>query len=193
MDKFENFHFFYRRMGANLNEKDYLFHSQDFYVHSHDYFEIYMFHRGDCKYLLNNQIIQLHENDIIVMNGSALHGPAPNHNVPYERSVINFSPEWIRAIINRLNVPEILTPFNQLENILLRDICPKKFEEIQGLLKKIHEKQLTMMSHTELTIERRMLEGVTTTLLIELLFIIYELTKTQVVPVPTGRTTRLCR
>lgn len=50
-----------------------------------------------------------------------------------------------------------------------------------------------MMSHTELTIERRMLEGVTTTLLIELLFIIYELTKTQVVPVPTGRTTRLCR
>lgn len=180
----ENLYFYYRNIDVD-------FRKSDFFVHSHDYFEIYMFHKGECKYLINDHVIQLHENDIIVMNGSALHGPTPTEGKPYERTVIEFSPEWMRSIIHQLNVSEILTPFDQLGNILLRDIEPQKFEEIQSLLQKLYLKQLNLKNSAKQSIEKRMLKGETTTLLIELLFIIYDLSKSKLTSTPIGNTSKM--
>ncbi|WP_091482662.1 AraC family transcriptional regulator [Gracilibacillus orientalis] len=180
----ENLYVYYRNIDIN-------FHKSDFFIHSHDYFEIYMFHKGDCKYLINDHVIQLHENDIIVMNGSALHGPTPTEGQPYERTVIEFSPEWMRSIINQLNVPEILTPFDQLGNILLRDINVQQFEEIHSLLQKINIKQLNLENSAKKSIEKRMLKGEITTLLIELLFILYALSKSKLTSMPVGNTNKM--
>ncbi|WP_163539485.1 AraC family transcriptional regulator [Gracilibacillus sp. YIM 98692] len=177
----ENLYLYYRNIDVD-------FRREDFFLHSHDYFEIYLFHQGDCKYLINDHVVQLQQNDIIVMNGSALHGPSPKEGIAYERSVIEFSPEWIKPILKTLNVPELLTPFDQLTNTLFRNIDPCKFEEIHALLKKIHMKQLDSQIPKKNKTEKRMVKGEVTTLLVELLFILYELSKSKLDKVMLGNT-----
>ncbi|MFC4402993.1 AraC family transcriptional regulator [Gracilibacillus xinjiangensis] len=169
-ESLEKFNIVYRNVDRNFKKKD-------FHVHSHNFYEIYIFHKGNCNYLINDDMIDLQESDIIIMNGSSLHGPSPEENCPYERSVIEFSAEWIRPIINKLNVPELLTPFDELSNSLIRKVDKVLYQSLLELVKKMQIKQIQQKDSNKSEVQKRLLEAETTTLLIELLFIIYELSK----------------
>lgn len=161
-------------------------HSQgDFEYHSHDRFEIYYFHSGSCRYLISDSIYDLQQDDIIIMNGLTLHRANPEPGTTYERSVIEFSAEWVSPILKSLNVPELLTPFTKLSNTLFRGVDNDMLNEIKELIRKIslvNDKHIKDEQN-----EKRLKEGEISSLLIQLLFKIYELSKIRLVRLPPNK------
>jgi len=162
------------------------FSKDDFNYHSHNMYEIYYFHSGDCKYLIGNRIYQLEQDDIIIMNGLTLHRANPIPTKPYERSIIEFSPEWIKHILKTLKVPELLDPFNFLSNSIFRGGDEKTLQEINRLFISIN--QLTSSIHQEGRSKKDngIKEAEITSMFIQLLIKVYEISqfelgKTQIV------------
>lgn len=158
----------------------------DFDYHSHDKFEIYYFHGGDCKYLIGDRIYKLQPDDIIIMNGLTLHRANPEKTAPYERSIIEFSQEWIRPVINNIQVPELLTPFYKLNNSLLRNVDKNILSNIRSLIKEI-SKQVSNQHKAgtkNQLLDARMLNGRVSILFVQLLFEIYELSQSKLSQVP---------
>lgn len=177
-------------MGKKINAVyrlvDEKFSRNNYNYHSHDEFEIYYFHSGNCKYMIGNQIYHLQEDDMIIMNGLTLHYAKPDPGAAYERSVVEFSPEWLRPVLDSLNVPELLTPFNKLRNSLIRGVDKKKLKEIQELIQKIAVIDLNKEDLSEQSFENRIKEGEVSTLLTQLLFRIYELSKLKLTVIPSA-------
>lgn len=174
------------RINVVYRKKDKQWSQSDFDYHSHDKFEIYYFHGGDCKYLIGDRIYQLQPDDIIIMNGLTLHRANPEKTAPYERSIIEFSQEWIRPIINNIQVPELLNPFYKLNNSLLRNVDKNILSNIKCLIKEI-SKQVSNQPKAGAKNERldaRMLNGRVSTLFVQLLFEIYELSQSKLSQVP---------
>ena len=93
---------------------------QELRFHSHTQYEIYYFHSGNCKYLINHTIYDLRPGDIIIMDGLTAHRANPSLQDMYERSVVHFSPDWILPLLESLHMPELLAPFKEMNNSLLR-------------------------------------------------------------------------
>ncbi|WP_077623003.1 AraC family transcriptional regulator [Sediminibacillus massiliensis] len=159
----------------------------DFRYHSHERFEIYFFHGGDCKYLIGDHIYYLQPGDIIIMNGLTLHRANPEAGTCYERSVIEFSSEWVKPILKSLNVPELLQPFYTLGNVLFRGISANERNAIEELIKEIANLDLNSLDENGDKMENRLKEGEVSTLLVHLLFKIYELSKIRLVKIPPAR------
>lgn len=64
-----------------------------FKMHTHNYYEIFCFLSGKAKYFIEGTIYDLKPNDILIINKSEAHTLLIKSNAPYERYVINFSPE----------------------------------------------------------------------------------------------------
>lgn len=152
--------------------------------HSHDLFEIYYFHSGNSKFLIGDSVYELQPNDMIIMNGLTLHRPHPLPNVPYERSVLEFSQEWIRPILKSLNLPELLVPFLKLNNFLFRNVDKEVLLVIRELLHEISllDKQIEQLPEVEKnqSLHFRLLNGRISTLFIQLLFKIYEISRAKI-------------
>ena len=172
------------KINANYRLVDTVNSYEAFSYHSHEQYEIYYFHGGNCKYLIGDHIYPLQEDDIIIMNGLTLHRSYPEPGIPYERSVIEFSSEWLRPILIKLNVPELLNPFNQLSNTLFRGTNKEKLVEIKELIRKIACKDSKILLEKENSVEGRLRNGEISTLFVQLLFKIYELSKQQLVKIP---------
>ncbi len=155
-----------------------------FEYHSHERFEIFIFHKGDCKFIVGDQIYDLQEDDIIILNGLTLHRANPENGSHYERSVIEFSSEWVKPILSSLNASEVLNPFHQLSNALFRGVDQEALSEIKELMRKIDQLDLKVINSEKKSINSRLLEGEVTTLLIQLLFKIYEISKLRLVKIP---------
>jgi AraC-like DNA-binding protein len=166
----------YRKMDDNWTK-------EDFDYHSHDRFEIYRFHSGNCKYLIGDRIYQLQQGDLIIMNGLTLHRANPIPTEPYERSVIEFSPEWIQPTLDTLQLPELLSPFYKLNNSIFREVDSSSRNKLDGLIKRIAElvakNRDQILAPYEENMESRLLKGEVSTLLIQCLFSIYELSQSR--------------
>lgn len=73
-----------------------------FKYHSHQEYEIYCFHAGSCRYLIKNKIYDLEPGDILLMDGMTLHKPNVRPDSEYVRSVVHFSPHWIKGLLTEL-------------------------------------------------------------------------------------------
>src|SRR3954464_12935721 len=72
--------------------------------HTHFYYEVFFFHDGNCKYLIDNKIYNLIPGDTLVMDGSKLHKPSIiGDKSRYERSIVQFSSGWIEPLLKFLN------------------------------------------------------------------------------------------
>ncbi|KKI90062.1 hypothetical protein WQ54_23390 [Bacillus sp. SA1-12] len=169
----------YYRIKTEVSSKE------EFTYHSHDRYEIYYCHSGNCKFLIGDQIHYLQEDDIIIMNGLTLHRANPELGKLYERSVIEFSAEWVRPILSSLKVPELLNPFQMLSNSLFRGGETAKLAEIEDLMKRIAAINVNNIKTNASNFENRLLEGEVSALLVQLLFKIYELSKLRLVKIPT--------
>ncbi|WP_162880656.1 AraC family transcriptional regulator [Paraliobacillus sediminis] len=93
----------------------------DINYHSHlEHYEIYFFHAGSCRYLINNQIYDLIPGDILLMDGKTLHKPNVDPSSEYVRSVVHFSPKWIQGILTELKSLHVLEVFEKLHHCLIR-------------------------------------------------------------------------
>ena len=94
--------------------------SYSFDFHSHLEYEIYFFHAGECKYLINDRIYDLQPGDIFLMDGLTLHKANPRYEGTYTRSVIHFSAVYLKELLALLGVQDVLAPFEKLNNCFLR-------------------------------------------------------------------------
>lgn len=91
----------------------------DYHAHS-DFYEIYFFHAGTCKYLVEKQIYHLQPGDILLLDGTLLHKPYVLPNSEYIRSHIHFSPKWISGLLGELNANYLLESFITMRHYLIR-------------------------------------------------------------------------
>ena len=163
--------------------------SSTFQFHSHQEYEIYFFHSGDCKYLINNRIYELLPGDIILLDGLTLHKPNPRPGSTYTRSMLHFSPTWLDEILSALGMPYLLDPFQKLNNYLLRTGYDESGQFVDGRIKKIasltaqmdEEKQRTGQKNNHLEAEVR-LE------LVQLLLGIYKMSQKDLAQLPSKKT-----
>jgi AraC-like DNA-binding protein len=151
--------------------------------HSHNEYEIYLFHGGDCNYVINNKVYHLEPGDVILMNGLTLHRANPLPSKIYERSVVHFSPEIINSVLKTLQFQELLYPFDKFNNNLFRHIDKPLLTKIEHLIGKIHllfsGRDVRTFDTKDITLNNRYYEAQMKSLIIELLFLIYELSQTK--------------
>ncbi|MBM6615718.1 AraC family transcriptional regulator [Desemzia sp. RIT804] len=106
--------------------------------HSHQQYELYFFHNGQCRYLINNQIHDLRPGDIIALDGTELHKPHvigdPDR---YERSMIHFSASWIENSLKELNALYLLDIFRDFPHQIFRLRDKRSYNEIINLGKEL--------------------------------------------------------
>ncbi|GAB2537643.1 AraC family transcriptional regulator [Gracilibacillus alcaliphilus] len=158
--------------------------TQHLHTHSHSHYEIYYFHKGNCKYLIDDDVIRLENNDLIIMNGTSLHGPYLQKETPYIRSVVEFSAEWIRPIIKQLKVPMLLDPFEKLTNSLYRGVDQQTLDKINAALEALHLKKMYLADLTLSDLEKDLLEGQIINHFVALLFMIYEISNKELIKIP---------
>ena len=60
-------------------------------MHTHEYYELYCFLKGDVKYFVEGNIYDLKPGDLLIMKKSEAHSLLINHDLPYERIVVFFN------------------------------------------------------------------------------------------------------
>ena len=68
--------------------------NENFFLHTHNDYEIYMFLSGDAKYIVEGNTYSLNPQDIIVIRKNEMHRVFHNSDKPYRRTVINVSPQF---------------------------------------------------------------------------------------------------
>lgn len=108
-------------------------------AHSHQQYEIYLFHEGTCRYLIHNHIYDLQPGDILLMDGLALHKPNLPKDSDYVRSHIHFSPDFIAPTLQSLGASGLLDVFHKLHHCLIRSPNQEEVRELEALLKKMSD------------------------------------------------------
>lgn len=70
--------------------------NSNFYLHTHDDYEIYLFLEGDTKYIVEEKVYSLTPGDIIVIRKHEMHRAFHNSVTPYHRFVLMVSPEFFQ-------------------------------------------------------------------------------------------------
>lgn len=147
--------------------------SEVFDYHSHQEFEVYFFHAGSCRYLIHNQIYDLEPGDILLMDGMTLHKPNVSSDSEYIRSVIHFSPYWVKELLKELNSLSLLGVFQNRHHTLIRTKENKESFELDGAVKRLSKvlnlpEESTVSKEAELKI-----------LLVQILMMLRKLVKTE--------------
>jgi AraC-like DNA-binding protein len=82
----------------------------EFYMHTHDFYEIYCFLSGNAKYFVEGNIYKLKHGDILFIKKGEAHTLMITSPTPYERVVVNF--DLLGAADNKTR--DILTFFDGL-------------------------------------------------------------------------------
>lgn len=116
--------------------------------HSHFQYEIYYFHGGKVNYLINDRIYVLEAGDLLLMHGMTLHRAHIDPSEPYHRTTLHMDPSYFKQIIQPSFAPDLLIPFQKLQNVRLQLRGAEKIE-IEATLHKLEQlfKQHTTHSH----------------------------------------------
>lgn len=106
--------------------------------HTHFHNEVFIFHQGKCTYLIDNKIYELVPGDVIVMDGSKLHKPSVlGDKSLYDRSIVQFSPEWIEPLLNFLDSLHLLDPFQKHHYAIYRTNNEEPLKDLISLVIKM--------------------------------------------------------
>ncbi|MEW9053903.1 MAG: AraC family transcriptional regulator [Neobacillus sp.] len=170
---------FYRAKGVEFGSFDY---------HSHQEYEIYFFHSGDCKYLINNRIYELQPGDIILLDGMTLHKANPGTDSTYTRSMLHFSPIWLQESLIGLGIPDLLDPFKKLNNCLLRTGYDESGQFVDGRIKEIANSLVDIDEEMQRTGRKNeLLEAEVKLELVQLLIGIYKMSQKELAQVPSNK------
>ncbi|WP_179151975.1 helix-turn-helix transcriptional regulator [Oceanobacillus senegalensis] len=150
--------------------------------HSHKEYEIYLFHSGTCRYLIHNQIYDLEPGDILLMDGLALHKPNVPPNNEYVRSVIHFSPQWLRGMLKQIGGLYLLDVFETLHHCFIRTKENEEFKQLEKVISRMGSLQRT----SELDDVNAGLE--LKSLLLQILTILHRLGQSQSLTISRGKT-----
>ncbi|GIN70765.1 AraC family transcriptional regulator [Bacillus sp. J14TS2] len=93
-------------------------HSMNY--HSHREFEIFYFHEGKAKIIIQHRIFDLQPGDIVLLNGLTPHHTCTMPPHPYVRTTVEFLPEFIALILKSMKSIELFDIFSVLNNSIIR-------------------------------------------------------------------------
>lgn len=70
--------------------------NQNFRLHMHDDYEIFLFLEGDTKYIVEENVYFLNPGDVIVIRKNQMHKAYHNSNAKYTRFVLNIAPDFFK-------------------------------------------------------------------------------------------------
>lgn len=152
--------------------------SESFDYHSHREYEIYFFHAGSCRYLIHNQIYDLEPGDILLMDGMTLHKPNVQPNSEYIRSVVHFSPQWIKGVLKELNSMYLLDAFRKMNHCLIRTRENKKSKQLEKVVQRLAEVNRRSQTHDKQTITEMKV------LLLQVLVSVHQLSEMNFIKLP---------
>lgn len=118
-----------------------------FDFHSHHQYEIFKLNKGQAHYLINNQVFELSPGQIVLLDGSELHKvQIMNDASEYERSIVHFDPDWIKAILEASEATFLLDYFKKYKHRIFRF----QFEEDENELNQ-YIRRLSDVSKTKRT------------------------------------------
>lgn len=68
--------------------------NNNFYLHTHDYYEILLFYEGDSKFVIEGKNYNLEPGDIIIVRKNEMHRVYHNSNTKYHRVVLYIKPSF---------------------------------------------------------------------------------------------------
>lgn len=113
--------------------------NKPFEYHSHQEYEVYIFHTGSCRYLIKNQIYDLEPGDVLLMDGMTLHKPNVKSHTEYVRSVVHFSPHWLKGLLEELGSLYLLDAFKELQHCLIRTKENKELERLEEIICRLND------------------------------------------------------
>ncbi len=116
--------------------------------HTHFHYEIYYFRGGKVNYIINDRIHVLEPGDLILMHGMTLHKAHVDPSDKYHRTTLHFDPYYFKQFIQPSYAPDLLAPFEKLQNVRLSLRGADKIE-VEALLEKLEQlyMQGTTYSH----------------------------------------------
>ena len=67
----------------------------DVEVHHHDFYEVYLFWKGEAKYWIEGNTYELHQGDVLLIHPMQLHRPIVAADCPYERLVLWINKDYL--------------------------------------------------------------------------------------------------
>lgn len=106
--------------------------NHDFCMHVHDQYEIFLFVTGDAQYLVEGTTYQLRPFDVMIMRPSESHSTQILHPTRYERYVINFYPDLIKAVDSQQHLLNIFSdhPLGKNNQISTDEFSKKKIYQL---------------------------------------------------------------
>ncbi|RTE06268.1 helix-turn-helix domain-containing protein [Paenibacillus whitsoniae] len=89
-------------------------------LHAHDGYEVYLFHQGNVNIIVGNELYQMKPGDMLLFSGDVLHQPNPMKDVPYIRSYINFTGDYIQEMAGEDLYTKLISLFNHPNGLLIR-------------------------------------------------------------------------
>lgn len=103
-------------------------YSLDF--HTHKEYELVLLHGGNCRFLVGNQFFYLQTGQLLMLDGMTIHKAYVSGDPQdYERSVLRFDSDWIRPLLQDINLERLLNLFEENSSGLIR-IFKKRYEAI---------------------------------------------------------------
>jgi AraC family transcriptional regulator, melibiose operon regulatory protein len=122
-------------------------YSLDF--HTHPQYEIFLFHGGDCRFLVGDQIYYLQPGDLLMMDGMTVHRAyVLGDKDAYERSIVHFDSEWILPLLKDLKIDYLLKFFTENRNGLIRTFQKKDEIQIENMIENMNDLDLLDQSDT---------------------------------------------
>lgn len=116
--------------------------------HSHAYYEIYVFHGGNCHYIIDNHIINLVPGTILLMNGKSVHKAHVIQNESeYERSAVHFMRESIEKPAKLLGCTPLLEAFENKSVNIRRVNREEDLEKIAMIIEDLNH--LSLLEETQ--------------------------------------------
>ncbi len=73
-------------------------------LHTHNFYELFFCMSGNMRFLINETVYFLRENDLILLNSKDVHGIINDTDNLFERYVIEFDPEYVTDLIKYYDV-----------------------------------------------------------------------------------------
>lgn len=106
--------------------------ADDVKFHTHFQYEIFVFHNGHVNYAIGNRVYDLQPGDIIVLDGSVMHRPFVQGDARfYERSIVQFSRDWIAPALQGMKLQHLLQPFEEDHFQVIRS---DNLNHVEGIL-----------------------------------------------------------
>lgn len=125
--------------------------------HTHDYYEFVLLHGGQCRFLVGDTFHDLKPRTLLMFDGNMIHKAYPYGDInSYERSLLHFRKDWLKPLLNGLEIEGLLDTFEINKNGFAMQLGMKEEAGVENFIAQIdaiwcnYSKELTDLEDVQL-------------------------------------------